>query len=252
MSCSAPLRTCRRSRPRASLPMSAPTSGRSASVCSRLSPGDACSAAPTRRGCWPRCSRTSPTSRRCLLRRRRRCGDCYGAASRRIASGDLHDIADARLELEEAITAPAAEPDPIAAPARGARTRWIAIGVAAAFGLGAAAEPAGRRVAAAGARAGAARSLRPRGATQGRGATPHDPTTWRSPATRASWSTAPACHRRRRRRYELGVSTSSRERRSEASSLARTGRFFRRTTDGSAISTLLGPCARSRYSAAPA
>ena len=78
---SARRRTCLRSRPRASLPMSAPTSGRSASVCSRLSPGDACSAAPTRRGCWPRCSRTSPTSRRCLLRHRRRCVDCCGAAS---------------------------------------------------------------------------------------------------------------------------------------------------------------------------
>jgi serine/threonine-protein kinase len=50
----------------------------------------------------------------------------------------LHDIADARLELEEAMVAPAADPEPVAAVHRGARPLWIAI-TAAAFGLGVAA-----------------------------------------------------------------------------------------------------------------
>ena len=81
----------------------------------------------------------------------------------------LHDIGDARLELEEALAAPAAEPEPVVAAARGARrlldrNRGRRRCCARRRG-----QPAGRRVAAAGARAGAARSLRPRHATQGGG-----------------------------------------------------------------------------------
>ena len=136
---SAPPRTCRPSRPRANLPMSAPTSGRSASACSRRSPGDAYSAAPTRRGCWPRCSRTSPTSPRCRPRHRRRCGDCCGVASRRTATGVFTTSPTRGSSIEEAMAMPAAETAFAAAPAPRRMPRsWIAIAAAALLALGAA------------------------------------------------------------------------------------------------------------------
>ena len=148
----------------------------------------------------------------------------------------LHDIADARLELEEAMAAPAAEPEPVAAAARRARRLWIAIAAAAVSRSarraacwspgGCGRRPSRRRSFASSSR----RHPRRRAAL-------HDPATWRSPATPAWWSTAPA----------RAPATTIRARRLDQLEGAplrgvepgASRRFFHPTTDGSATSTLL-------------
>ena len=56
---------------------------------------------------WRRCCAPSRIGRRCRRPARRRSGDCCRAASRKIASGGSPHAADARLEIDEALAAPA-------------------------------------------------------------------------------------------------------------------------------------------------
>ena len=79
----------------------------------------------------------------------------------------LHDIADARLELEEAMAMPAAETAFAVAPAPRRMPRsWIAIAAAALVALGVAGDPARRAVVALDAHTGAGRPLRSQPAAQ--------------------------------------------------------------------------------------
>ena len=57
-----------------------------------------------------RSSSASPTGGRCPRRRRPAFGGCCGDASRKIPTRRLRDIGDARLDIEEALTAPAQSP----------------------------------------------------------------------------------------------------------------------------------------------
>ena len=160
----------------------------------------------------------------------------------------LHDIADARLELEEAIAAPAAEPEPVAAAPRRASRLSIAITAGACLALGV----AGTLLVAGWLRpapepAPLVRSVLEAPPKEAGGALRPSSVAIARDASVVVYDTG-VCPRRR---YELAASTSSRERRSEAWRPARTSRFFHPTTDGSAMSTLSeGPCARSRFSAA--